>query len=164
MDYLNNPQLVQTAKLIAVPLPFALAGFSFGFSYITVPFLYDQHASVSTPFIVNIVKLGGLFVAPGSCISAAAALYLAGSLPAQRSTWTFAAATVAMPIVWTLTVMLPSSINRITAISENKVVQEKATVSLEARQLLKKWVWQNSVRAGLWLAAGVTAVSATVGA
>merc|ERR1712087_933247 len=51
-------------------------------------------------------------------------------------------------------VPLPVGITPVCA-SESKALQEKATATLEARQLLVKWVRQNYVRAALAFVAGV---------
>merc|ERR1711915_1078112 len=140
MGILDSRQLFQAAKLIAVPLPFALAGYSYAFSQNAVPALYDQPAEVSAPAIKDIYQSGAKFVVPGNILSLAATAYLA----------------------WTALVMRRSNIVRLLEISESKTLQEKATATLEARQLLVKWVRQNYVRAALAFVAGVYSVRATL--
>ncbi|KAI7087330.1 hypothetical protein KC356_g4230 [Hortaea werneckii] len=159
---LDSRQLLQAAKLIAVPLPFALAGYSYAFSQNAVPALYDQPAEVSTPAIKDIYQSGAKFVVPGNILSLAATAYLAWKFPAQRSLWATAAGSLVALIAWTPLVMRRSNIVRLLEISESKALQEKATATLEARQLLIKWVRQNYVRAALAFAAGVYSVRATL--
>jgi len=143
-----SPQLIQAAKLIAVPLPFALAGYSFAFSQTAVPLLYDQKAEFSVPTVVGIYQNGTSVMMPGTILASAAAAYLAYIHPAQRNIWATAAVSAILPGLWTNLVMYPSNIKRLIAINGSKAAQEKATVSLEARQLLKKWVFQNYFRVG----------------
>lgn len=161
---LDSRQLLQAAKLIAVPLPFAVAGYSYAFSQNAVPALYEQPAEVSTPAIRDIYRNGARFVVPGNILSLAATAFLAWKLPAQRNLWSTAAGSLVALIAWTPLVMLKSNINRLLQISESKALQEKATVTLEARQLLIRWVRENYVRVALSLAAGIAGVRATLAA
>lgn len=159
---LDSRQLLQAAKLIAVPLPFALAGYSYAFSQNAVPPLYDQPAEVSTPIIKHIYTNGAKVVVPSNLLSLVATSYLAWKLPAQRNTWATAAASLLGLIVWTPLVMHKSNINRLLDISNSKALQERATATLEARQLLVRWVRENYVRMALSLTAGIVAVRATL--
>ncbi|KAI7523210.1 hypothetical protein KC331_g18801, partial [Hortaea werneckii] len=81
---------------------------------------------------------------------------------AQRNLWATAAGSLVALIAWTPLVMRRSNIVRLLEISESKALQEKATATLEARQLLVKWVRQNYVRAALAFVAGVYSVRATL--
>ncbi|KAK0342781.1 hypothetical protein LTR02_006179 [Friedmanniomyces endolithicus] len=155
--------LLRTAKLIAVPLPFFLGGYSFAFSQNAVPGVLDFPANFSTPVFKHVFQAGGLVVAPGGILSAAASGYLAYALPRQRSLWGMAAVVSVLPLVWTGLVMSPG-INRLIAISGDTRMQEKATANLEHRQLLSTWIMQNYVRAASYFVAGVVALRATVGA
>merc|ERR1712118_556829 len=107
---LDSRQLFQAAKLIAVPLPFALAGYSYAFSQNAVPTLYDQPAEVSTPAIKDIYQSGAKFVVPGNLLSLAATAYLAWKAPAQRNLWATAAGSLVALIAWTPLVMRRSNI------------------------------------------------------
>jgi len=162
---LTSPHLIHAAKLLAVPLSFALTGFSLAFSTIAVPALYDLPASASAPTLVHIFRQGGTLVVPSTLLLTTTATYLSYIIPRQRRLWAFVAVAAVLPLPWTTAVMLPSNISRLVEISEGgKAAQDRATANLEARQLLKKWVWQNYVRGGLVLAAGVAAVQATLNA
>ncbi|TKA82741.1 hypothetical protein B0A55_01087 [Friedmanniomyces simplex] len=160
---MDTATLLQTAKLIAVPLPFFLGGYSFAFSQNAVPGIVDFPAHFSTPVFKHVFHSGGLVVAAGGLLSAATSAYLAYIIPAQRSLWGTAAVASVLPLVWTGLVM-SSGINRLIAISGDKTKQEKATANLEHRQLLSTWITQNYVRAALYFVAGGAALRATVGA
>jgi len=161
---MDSRTALQTAKLIAVPLPFALAGYSFAFSQSAVPQLYDQPAEVATPILKSIYYKGAAVVVPGNFLSLAATAYLAWKIPAQRHTWATAAGSLVALILWTPLVMAPSNIKRLLEISESKALQTKATANLEHRQLLAKWVGQNYVRMALLLVAGVAGLQGTIAA
>ncbi|KAK5127308.1 hypothetical protein LTR08_004435 [Meristemomyces frigidus] len=159
---LDTPTLIQTAKLIAVPLPFALAGYSFAFSQNAVPHLYNHSAEISTPLLKKIYHGGAIIVVPGGLFSLITTAYLAYAIPSQRTTWTTAAGSLFCLSLWTPLVMIPSNIRRLIEISESPKMQERASANLEARQLLTKWVQQNYLRVGLLLVAGVAGLKATV--
>lgn len=156
---MDSATLIRTAKLIALPLPFALAGYSYAFSQNAVPLIYDAPAHVATPVFKGVYYRGAATVLPGSVAAASAAAYLAYALPAQRNIWAIAAAfTLSAPVYTGL--IMKAGINRLLEIDGSKAMQEKATATLEHRQLLVKWVGQNYIRAALWLAAGLTALRA----
>ncbi|KAK5117604.1 hypothetical protein LTR62_005026 [Meristemomyces frigidus] len=159
MDPLN---LARTARLLAIPLPFALAGYSFAFSQNAVPHLYTTPAEHSTPIFKGVFNSGAQVVLPGAIFSAAGAAYLAYSIPAQQRLWATIAVVNVMPLVFTGVVMM-TGIRRLLVIEGDKGKQARATQSLEVRQLLKTWVWQNYVRAGLFLVSGVLAWRAAGG-
>ncbi|KAK4545608.1 hypothetical protein LTR36_002560 [Oleoguttula mirabilis] len=161
---MDTSSLIQTAKLIAVPLPLILAGYQFAFSQNAIPPLYDEKAEVSTPIFKRIYHTGATIVVPGSIASLAASAYLAYTIPSQRSIWGTAVGSLVCFSLWTPLVMKPSNITRLLEISESKTMQEKASANLEARQLLHKWVSQNYVRMALLLVAGVAGLRATIAA
>ena len=163
-SFTNTATLIQTAKLIAVPLPLILAGYSFGHSQNTVPHLYDQRAEISTPILKKLYYGGATVMVPGGILSLAATLYLAYAIPSERSSWATAAGSLLAFSLWTPLVMLPSNITRLLEISGSTKLQEKASANLEARQLLSKWVQQNYVRAALLFVAGVAGLRATIAA
>lgn len=158
---MDTSSLIQTAKLIAVPLPWVLAGYSLAFSQNAVPTIYDVPAEVATPVFKQVYYSGAQFIAPSAAILASAAGYLAYVLPHQRTEWTAAAVGGLLPIAFTAFVM-NSGIQRLIAISGNKTMQEKATANLEHRQLLIRWVKQNYVRAIINAAVGVVTLRATI--
>lgn len=160
---MDTAQLLQTSKLIAVPLPFVLAGYSLGFSQNSVPTLYDAPAHISTPAFKRIFTDGATVIVPSALISIASAGYLAYMIPEQRNIWATAAVACAIPGPWT-TFVMGSGIKRLMEISGDKGKQAKATANLEARQLLIRWVKQNYVRAACFLVAGVAAVRGTLAA
>ncbi|KAK5126955.1 hypothetical protein LTR85_008313 [Meristemomyces frigidus] len=162
-SFMDTSALIQTAKLIAVPIPLVLAGYSLGFSQNAVPQLYDQKAEVSTPILRRIYYDGAKVMAPGGILTFVSSAYLAYAIPAQRSIWATAVGSMVCFFLWTPLVMAPSNINRLLQISEDKAMQEKASANLEARQLLHKWVNQNYVRMALLLVAGVAGLRATIG-
>lgn len=160
---MDTAQLLQTSKLIAVPIPFVLAGYSLGFSQNSVPTFYDVPAEVSTPAFKRVFTDGATVIVPSALISVASASYLAYMIPAQRNIWAAAAIACAIPGPWT-TLIMGRGINRLIEISGDKGKQEKATANLEARQLLIRWVKQNYVRSACFLFAGVAALRATIAA
>jgi len=156
---MDNPNFIRIAKLIAAPIPFALAGYSFAFSQNAVPLITDQPAEVSTPVFKGIFYEGAKVMGSGGLLTAAASSYLAYAEPAHRRSWGVVVAFSLAFFVWTPTVM-GTGINKLLKISESKEMQEKATANLEARQLLRTWVIENYVRAALLLGAAVAATSA----
>ncbi|EMC93401.1 hypothetical protein BAUCODRAFT_76104 [Baudoinia panamericana UAMH 10762] len=154
--------MIQTAKLLTLPLSFLLAGYGFHASHSSVPVLYDMPAEHSTPAFTRIFHNGAYFVVPSSLICSISTAYLAYTLPSQRTLWSIACGAQLLTLPWTAVVMLPG-INKLIAISQSKVKQEKATASLEARQLLTRWNAQNAVRASLFLVAGLAALRAMAG-
>ena len=157
---MDTSSRIQTAKLIAVPLPWVLAGYSLAFSQNAVPTIYDVPAEVATPVFKQVYHRGAQFVVPGAAVLASAAGYLAYVLPHQRTQWGVAAVGGLMPIAFTALVM-NGGIQRLLTISGNKTMQEKATANLEHRQLLIRWVKQNYVRAIINAAVGVVTCSLT---
>jgi len=155
--------LLRTAKLIAVPLPFFLSGYSYSFSQNSVPGVLEQPAHVNTPIFNHVFHTGAQVIVPGALLGLATSSYLAYVIPAQRTLWGAAAIANVAPLLFTQLVMF-SGIKRLLAISEDKKLQEKATANLEHRQLLSRWVTQNYVRAALYAVAGVAALRATVAA
>lgn len=161
---LDPNQLIRSAKVIAVPIPFFLAGYSFACSYTAVPALYDQKAEDSTPpFIKHVFFGGGKVVLPSSVLSAAASAYLAYVLTPERSFWATAAGALLVPPIWTGLVMR-ANLTKLMEISENKAMQERATANLEVRQRLIRWTKQNYVRVASYMVAGMAVVRATVAA
>ena len=93
---------------------------------------------------------------PGAVISTLASGYLAYALPEQRVLFATAAGLVLCPPIFTRVVM-NEGIKRLLEISRNAVEQQKAEQSGEVAKLLKAWVVQNWVRAGLSFGAGLVA-------
>ncbi|KAK3670575.1 hypothetical protein LTR78_009543 [Recurvomyces mirabilis] len=153
--------ITRYARLLAVPIPFALAGYSFAFSQNAVPLTYDLPAEQSTPIFRGVYTQGAAVVAPGGILGAASAAWLAYSLPEQQRVWATIAVMNLMPLVWTGLVM-NTGIQRLLEIGKDKGKMAKATSNLEVRQLLGRWVLQNYVRAGLYVASGVLAWRATM--
>ena len=158
---MDTSSRIQTAKLIAVPLPWVLAGYSLAFSQNAVPTIYDVPAEVATPVFKQVYHRGAQFVVPGAAVLASAAGYLAYVLPHQRTQWGGAAVGGLMPIAFTALVM-NGGIQRLLTISGNKTMQEKATANLEHRQLLIRWVKQNYVRAIINAAVGVVTLRTAI--
>ena len=163
-SFMDTATLIQTAKLIAVPLPLILSGYSFSSSQNSVPHLYDQKAEITAPVFKKIYYGGASVMVPGGILSLTATTYLAYAVPSERYTWATAAGSLLAFSLWTPVVMLPSTINRLLEISGSSKLQEKASANLEARQLLTKWVAQNYVRAALLFFAGVAGLRATIAA
>lgn len=157
---MDNPTLIRSAKLLTIPIPLLLAGWSLGFSRNSVPPLYDQPADISTPIFVRIFYSGGPVILPGSLITQAATAYLTYIEPANRRIWGFAFGCQVALSLWTWLVMF-KGIGRLITISESPELQEKATANLEARQLMVRWVKQNYVRSALLAATGFAALGAT---
>jgi hypothetical protein len=154
--------LIRNAKLIAVPIPFILGGYSLSFSQNVIPAIHDHNAAFSTPAFAQVFYAGAKVIPAGSALATAATAYLAYAVPAQRNLWGAATAAMLFPaFVFTPAVML-GNINRLIEISGSEEKQGKATVTLEARQRLLKWGRQNYVRALVYFVAGALAVRATL--
>ncbi|KAK3071717.1 hypothetical protein LTR53_008146 [Teratosphaeriaceae sp. CCFEE 6253] len=160
---MDPASLLRTAKLLAVPIPFFLGGYSYAFSQNAVPGILDRSADVNTPIFKHVFHTGALVIVPGALLGLATSAYLAYVLPAQRTLWGAAAIANVAPLIWTQLVM-SSGIKRLIAISEDRTMQEKATADLEHRQLLSQWMSQNYVRVALYVGAGLAALNATLAA
>ncbi|KAF2859285.1 hypothetical protein K470DRAFT_219583 [Piedraia hortae CBS 480.64] len=146
----------------AISIPFALAGYSFGFSQNAVPCLYDVSATISIPAFAQMYRLGAIANVPGQIFVTLATAYLTWVSPAnspQRTAWGVAAAAMTLVSAWTPTVML-GNINRLKEIGGSKAEMEKSDANLEHRQRLQRWVKQNMVRTACYLVAGFAGLKA----
>ena len=148
---------ITVAKFLSIPTAFLLSGYSMGFSQNSVPLVYNQPAAISAPILEGVYYQGAKVVAPGALMTAAAFGYLAYTAPTTRERNLYAAcgAMVVATQPWTAFVMLPG-IHRMMDIAKSAAEQAKADQSGEAVKLLKGWVYQNYLRAVLYLAAGFT--------
>lgn len=145
---------VTVAKFLAVPTAFLLSGFGASFSQITLPLLYNQPASVSTPVFSGVYYGGGKVVGPGAIVSTLASIYLAYVLPEQRIQFATAATlTLGVPVF--TGVVMHGGINKLLKISESVALQAKADASGEAVELMKTWAVQNWIRASMPFVAGL---------
>lgn len=150
------------AKLIAIPTAFLLTGYQSSFSQNTLPLIYNQPASVSTPIFSGVYYSGAAFVLPTNVLSTAAFAYLAYAIPAQRATYGAAGAAVFAILPWTIMIMSPG-IDRLIAVSKGTAAeQQKAGENGEVVKLLKAWTAQNWVRVGMTFAGGVAGLYAAV--
>lgn len=95
-----------------------------------------------------------MFIAPDAISATAAFAYLAYAVPAKRTYYAAASACILSTQIFTITVML-SGINRMIAISESAVEQQKADATGEALTLMKKWVVQNYIRVVMHFSGGM---------
>lgn len=159
---MDTSTAIHYAKLVSFPTAFFLSGYSLSYSQCTVPQLYDVRPQISTPIFKNVFYGGASVVVPGALLSSAASAFLAYAVPEHRRVWASAAAAVLFTQPWTALVMMPG-IKRLLEISEaNAAVQSKVEQTLEHRQLLKTWVAQNFLRAGLYFVGGLAGMYATL--
>jgi ABC-type multidrug transport system permease subunit len=145
------------AKALALPTPFILAGYGASFSQNTVPLLYAVPSNIAAKVFEGVYHNGAKFIVPGALTTIACSSYLAYAVPSQRKFYIGTAAMVASTQLFTLGVMM-GGIQRLIDISVASVAeQEKADATGETVKLLKAWVWQNWVRVGLNLGAGLAA-------
>ncbi|KAK4539715.1 hypothetical protein LTR36_010426 [Oleoguttula mirabilis] len=151
-----------TAKLLAVPVAFVTAGYFACASQNSLPLLYEQPPSVSTPIFAGVFYRGAAFVIPTTLVSSAAYAYLACTTPVQRTVYGAAAAALLFNMPLTRIVMIPG-INRLIEIGNlSSVEQEKAGQSGEVLKLLEAWNAQNAIRAVLAFAGGVAGLIAVM--
>jgi hypothetical protein len=148
---------ITIAQYLSIPTAFLLSGYGISASQGTVPLLYKLPASVSSEVFKGVYKNGATFIAPCAIMSASALAYLAYAIPAQRKYYAGASACILSTQIFTLTVMLPD-INRMIAISESAVEQQKADASGEALKLMKSWVVKNYCRVAMHFSGGMLAL------
>ena len=154
---------ISAAKLIAIPSAFLLSGYYTSASQNSLPLLYKQPASISTPFFTGVYNRGFAVAVPLTLISTTAFSFLAYSLPAQRTMYAGTAGVVFSALPFTVAAMLPG-INRLMEIGKGgALVQEKAERSGEVTRLLKAWAAQNWVRMGMSFAGGIGGLVAAMG-
>lgn len=155
---MSGPTLIQVVQLAGITPAIFVSGFSFATSYLTLPPLYKQTASISTPIFSHVYFAGAFVAAPSALVSTAAFSYIAYALPESRTISTVAAALALAPLLWTRTVMF-SGIQRINSVAADPREQEKASAT-ELEGLLRTWTWQNYVRSASSLAAGIAGFTA----
>lgn len=148
---------ITVAKFLLVPSIFMVSGYSSSFSQCSVPLLYNQPASVSTPILKGFYTGGAAFVVPGAMIAVASSAYLAYRVPEQRTLFATAGALAITPPLFTAAFM-SKGIQRLIEISQHTTEQVKADASGEAVKLLKAWAAQNWIRAALSFSAGMIAL------
>ncbi|EMC99205.1 hypothetical protein BAUCODRAFT_395047 [Baudoinia panamericana UAMH 10762] len=148
------------AKLTSISTSFILAGYMLSPSQNTLPLLYPQPASVSTPLFNGVYHRGAALVIPATLLSTAASGYLAYATPSQRTTYAMSGAIVFAMLPMTRLVMMPG-IKRLIQLSKAETgMQEKAAASGEVLRLLKAWTAQNWVRVGMSAVGGLAALYA----
>jgi hypothetical protein len=150
---MSAPTSIQAVQAIGITSAIFVSGFSFGTSYLALPPLYSQAASISTPVFSHVYHAGALVAAPCAIISTVASGYIAYALPQSRLLSTIAAISALAPLLWTRTVMI-GGIERLNSIAVDAREQEKVSVE-KVEGLLRAWTWQNYVRSALSLTAGV---------
>nr|POF12973.1 hypothetical protein CFP56_10121 [Quercus suber] len=158
---MDSPTTIRYAKLLALPLPFLLGGYSLSLSHAALPAFYDTHpTTTSGPLTNTLLSRSGVFTLPLETLSAGAAAYLAYILPAQRRLWTIAAAATFAAVPYTVLFMVPGTMRRLREIAESTTLQEKTGANLEFRQVMKRWVGHNYVRVAMFFGGGVVALKA----
>ena len=127
---------IASAKLLAIPSAFLLSGYYTSASQNSLPLLYTQPASISTPIFTGVYNRGFAVAVPLTLLSTSAFGYLAYALPEKRTIYASAAGVVFSALPWTVAVMLPG-IKRLIDIGQGgEVMQEKAERSGEVVGLL----------------------------
>ena len=150
---MDNPILLQTAKLTSILPAVFLSGYCYNASQNFVPKLFDQRPHISTPIFKGLFDSGGRVALPLFLLSSASSFLLVYAVPEKRTLWIIAAVLPLTLGLWTFVVMMPG-VRRLVEISRCKGQLDKSEQTLEHRQLLKSWVWQNYVRSLFVLAAG----------
>ena len=150
---MSAPTSIQAIQAVGITSAIFVSGFSFSASYLALPPLYSQAASINTPIFSHIYHAGAFVAAPCAIISTIASGYVAYALPQSRLLSIIAAISALAPLIWTGTVMI-SGITRLNSVAADAREQEKASAE-EVEELLRAWTWQNYVRSALSLTAGV---------
>lgn len=147
---------VKTAKFVALPATFMLAGYYTCSSQNPLPIITDHRAAVSTPIFARVYARGTVAVVPATVLATSAFGWLAYATKdhISRRRYATSAALAFAVLPWTAMFMM-TGIKRLIEISQDGAKQAKADATLEVRQLLKRWTAQNYVRAALTFAAGV---------
>jgi Domain of unknown function (DUF1772) len=154
--------ILRTTQIIGLTTSLFLSGVNAGASYLTLPILFTQPPSVSTPIFQTLYKRGAVSLPPLAVFSSLCSAYLAFALPEQRSLYVVASMGTLAMIPWTLVAMMETN-NRLCAIADSKIEQEKVK-SEEVEALLRKWTWMNYVRSGLMMVGGLTGLFALIDA
>jgi len=160
---MSTSTMIQTAQIAGITSSIALFGFNFSSSYVVLPTIYNQPNSVSTPIFTQIYYRGMKLFLSLAAVSIPSFSYLAYAVPQHphRSLYAVGAATTLLAGAWTKFMML-STIERLIAISESKVEQEKVSVK-EVETLLKDWTAKNYIRSMFGLVGGFVGLYAAIG-
>jgi hypothetical protein len=151
---------VRTFQAVGLTTSIFLAGINIGSSLLTLPLLYSQPASVSTPIFTDFYNAGKISLVPLGIFSASCSAMVAYLNPSQRELWAIAAVATISQVPWTVLVMMKTNL-RLIEISESSVEQEKAGKD-EVVGLLRKWAWMNGVRGSLALVGGLVGLWAVM--
>jgi Domain of unknown function (DUF1772) len=156
-----NADTIRTAQVIGLVTPLFLSGVTASASYLTLPLLYTKPPSVSAPVIAQFFKRAAFIVPPMAVISIICPVYLAITIPDQRSAYAIASTANLGIVPWTLAMM--KTYARLITIGGSKALQQRVSAS-EVTALMKKWTWMNFVRSGMFLVAGLAALQAKIDA
>jgi hypothetical protein len=82
----------RTFQAFGITSSLLLAGVNLGSSHLTVPLLYPQPTTVSTPFFKDFYTRGAIALVPLAIFSGASSGIVAYLVPTQRTLWMVAAA------------------------------------------------------------------------
>ena len=158
---MDSTTTIGLLKITSIALPLALSGYSFSASHINVTNLYNLPLSKSAPIFATVFRQGGKLMVPAVLVAASSSSYLAYTLTAQRALW---AATGVFPFAilpFTSVVMIPG-INRVLKVADSSEADRELYTQDEYRELMRKWVGQNYVRALLLFAGGMVGLVGTL--
>jgi uncharacterized membrane protein len=155
---MDTPTTIKSLQAVGLTSSLLLGGVYFGSSQITIPTLYHLPIAHSTSVFTAFYYRGIPPVVAFSLSSAVCFGTLAYMVPAQRVRWTSAAVLALAPLVWTRTVMA-NTVDTLLRYNANQIEREKAGVD-GLLALLKAWQWQNFVRSGMAIAAGLLGIQA----
>lgn len=159
---MDSQAALTAARLTSIPLAFIAAGYGIMASHNVLPRLSQEKPQVSTPLFAHVFRAGGKFIVPTGLLSTAASAYLAYVLPEERQLWSTAALFTLGTLPWTRLVMF-SGILRLIAISESEKEAHKCEGSGEHVYLMKRWMFQNYIRASMFGVAGFFGLWAVLG-
>ena len=153
------------ARLVSISSAFILSGYMLSPSQNTLPLLYPQPASLSTPIFSGVYYRGAALVIPVTALSVVATSYLAYAAPAGTTERTLYATSAALTFsILPLTrIVMMRGIHRLIDLSKMDAgAQEKAASSGEVLRLLQAWAAQNWIRMGLTAAGGLVGLYAAL--
>lgn len=175
---MSSSALLTTASLLGLTTSLYASGIHFSASHLTIPLLLPLPTQQSLPAFKTLYNRGAQLLVPLtllSVLSSATASYLSPSTPlnplrnprgvSARLGYAIAALSTVSALVWTAAVML-GDIGRMLELDEQLVGKKgrgEGTEREEVERLLRRWRWQNLVRAGCGLVGGVVGLGVFAG-
>ncbi|KAI0012328.1 hypothetical protein F4779DRAFT_634268 [Xylariaceae sp. FL0662B] len=173
MDTTTTGTAIRTTQLLGLTSSIFLSGINFSASHLTLPILYTQAPSASTPAFAQLYHRGARTVVPLAVFSTLCAALAASQAPSalQRGVWAAAAATTFATLPFTRLVMMETNwgLLRLAELAEQKGGKGNGTADAdgggekaEVVRLLRRWKRLNMVRSALAATGGLIAAYAVV--